>query len=299
METSGYTLRNYRPSDFDGLVGFFQLESKPTSFTSQRVSEWLSWPHFSPEQDLFIVETETSIVGYMSLRPELEIDRVFITCRLHHNHQRKGLAAKLLECAMHRAHELNASVAHVDVMEDNTIARKALEKHGFSPVRQYYELKLDMAQADWEEAEKTSRGCRHLAPGEEAILADIQNRTFAEHWGYNPNTEETISYIISRSHSSPEDVVLACEEDSIIGFCLTEVIGNGEGRISMIGTDPDFRGKGIGRKILLAGLLYLKSKAVHSTYLTVDTVNEAALILYKSVGFENNNILLTYEKTIR
>ena len=66
----------------------------------------------------------------------------------------------------------------------------------------------------------------------------------------------------------------------------------------MIGTDPDFRGRGVGRKSLLAGLLYLKSKDVHTVYLTVDTANEAALALYISIGFEHHDILMTYEKTV-
>ena len=66
----------------------------------------------------------------------------------------------------------------------------------------------------------------------------------------------------------------------------------------MIGTDPDFRGRGVGRKSLLAGLLYLKSKDIHTVYLTVDTVNETALTLYMSVGFKHHNLLMTYEKAI-
>ena len=92
--------------------------------------------------------------------------------------------------------------------------------------------------------------------------------------------------------------MLACEEDDIVGFCRTEITGNGEGRISMIGTDPDFRGRGVGRKSLLAGLLYLKSKDVRTVYLTVDTFNEAALTLYISIGFDHHNILITYEKAV-
>ena len=298
MAASPYTIRNYLPSDFDNLVSFFQKEPSLITFTPPRISDWLSWPGFTPENDLFIVEFDGRIVGYMNIRPELSIDRVVLSCRLHLKHRRKGLAFTLLESAIHRAREIGAKVAHVDVMENNAIARKALEKHGFIFVRQYYELKITLSSVDWKEAESASHGCRHLLPGEEASLADIQNRSFAEHWGYNPNSEETIAFSINRAHSSPEDVVLTCEEDDIVGFCRTEITGNGEGRISMIGTDPDFRGRGVGRKSLLAGLLYLKSKDVHTVYLTVDTANEAAIALYSSIGFERHNILMTYEKAV-
>jgi mycothiol synthase len=298
MAASSYNIRNYRPTDFDSLVRFFQSERPAITSISQRVADWLAWPGFTPEKDIFIVESNDIIAGYMSLRPELGIDRVMIGCRLRREYRRKGLSLRLLERAMSRARELGVGVAHVDIMQDNSGARKALEKHGFRPVRQYYELELDMSIVDWEEAKRASCECRHLLPGEEAELADIQNRSFAEHWGYNPNTEETISFLINRVQSSPEDVIVICEEGGIVGFCRTEVIGNGEGRISMIGTDPDFRGKGVGRTALLAGLLHLKSRSVKTTKLTVDTGNDAALALYESVGFRHTNMLITYEKSV-
>jgi mycothiol synthase len=298
MAASPYTIRNYRHSDFDSLAHFILSEPYIRPATPQMVADWLAWPGISPEKDLFIVEIGNRIVGYMNLRPETDIGRVMLSCRLHADHRRKGLAAKLLECALRRAREWGVNFAHVDVMADNKVAIKALEKHGFKPVRQYYVLKLDMSRVDWDEAEQAARGCRHLVPGEEAALAELQNRSFTDHWGYNPNTEETIEFAVSRSHTSPEDVVLACEEGSIAGFCRTEITGTGEGRISMMGTDPDFRGRGVGRKSLLAGLLYLRSNNVHTTYLNVDSTNEAAYTLYESVGFVRSNILWTYELSI-
>ena len=298
MVASPYTFRNYLPTDFEKLVSFFQKELPSHFSTRQWVREWLSWPGLTPGKDLFIVEIDNTIAGYICVRPELGIGRVVLGCRLGSHHRRKGLALLLLNCALKRARELGAVVAHVDVMADNLIARKALERDEFKVVREYYQLKMHMSKVDWEEAEKVSQGCRHLMPGEEAALADIQNRSFAEHWGYNPNTSETIAFLINRDQSSPEDIVLTCEEDNIIGFCRTELSGNGEGRILMIGTDPDYRGKGIGKKSLLAGLIYLRSKDVHTVYLTVDTANETAINLYKSVGFEHSNILMTYEKAV-
>ena len=66
----------------------------------------------------------------------------------------------------------------------------------------------------------------------------------------------------------------------------------------MIGTDPDFQGKGIGRKSLLAGLLYLESKNINTSILTVDSENRAALRLYKSVGFKNRKTILSFERVI-
>jgi mycothiol synthase len=66
----------------------------------------------------------------------------------------------------------------------------------------------------------------------------------------------------------------------------------------MVGTDPDYRGRGVGRRVLLAGLAHLRSKGLPVTELTVDSENKVARALYRSVGFEIRTSSLWYEKVI-
>jgi len=66
----------------------------------------------------------------------------------------------------------------------------------------------------------------------------------------------------------------------------------------MLGVDPDYRGRGIGRIALLAGLSHLKNKGVQVVELTVDSENEVACALYHSVGFQTLTSSLWYEKII-
>jgi len=49
---------------------------------------------------------------------------------------------------------------------------------------------------------------------------------------------------------------------------------------------PEFRGKGIGKKLIVESLNRLKTEGVKSVRLTVLTNNEAALKLYKKLGFK-------------
>ncbi len=66
----------------------------------------------------------------------------------------------------------------------------------------------------------------------------------------------------------------------------------------MLGVDPDYKGKGTGKRVLLAGLTHLKSKSLQVVELTVDSENKAARVLYRSVGFEVLRSSLWYEKVI-
>ncbi len=309
MSNFPYTIRNYRPTDFDKYVRLNieaeKLEPTGRYILPQVIAENLGRPNYSPEQDLFVVEIAGNIVGYMDVAPELTIGRVILDCWVYPEHRRRGLATKLLSYATHRAQELGAKVVHVDIMEDNVIAKGVLSRLGFKFVRRFLELRLDMAKVRWQDIDQAALGCRYLRCGEEDKLTQIQNRSFAGTWGYNPNTVEEITYRTNLSNFSPEDVVLTCDGDKVVGYCWTGIIYRGEaaigkrkGRIFMLGADPDYRGRGVGKRVLLAGLDHLKSKGLRIAELTVDSENKAACALYRSVGFEVGTSSLWYEKVV-
>ena len=107
------------------------------------------------------------------------------------------------------------------------------------------------------------------------------------------------------SNCEREGILLACEGDRPIGYCWTRIEGGenptadgSKGRIFMIGVDPDYRGTGIGRGLLLAGLSYLKGQGLRVAQLTVDSENKVADALYRSVGFEICDRSLWYEKVL-
>jgi len=308
MSNPPYTIRNYQPKDFNKYV-LLRIEAEklePTGrcISPQVIAEHLGQPNYSPEQDLFIVEIDGDIVGYMDIKPELTMERVILDCWVHPEHRRRGLATKLLGCAIRRARELGARVAHVNIMEDNAVAQRLLSRLGFERVRRFLELRLDIADVHWPDIDQATLGCRYLQRGEEDKLTQIQNRAFAGTWGYNPNTVEEITYRTNLSTYSPEDIVLTCEGDKVIGYCWTGIACKGgvpserKGQIFMLGLDPDYRGKGIGKKILLAGLAHLKSRSLQVAELTVDSENKAACALYKSIGFKVRTISFWYEKVI-
>jgi mycothiol synthase len=66
----------------------------------------------------------------------------------------------------------------------------------------------------------------------------------------------------------------------------------------MLGVDPDYQGRGLGKRLLLAGLSYLKGKGLQVVELTVDRENKVACTLYKSVGFKLWTSSLWYEKRL-
>jgi mycothiol synthase len=307
MSNSLYSITNYQPADFSKYVLLIaeaeKLEPTGRCVSSRVVAEQLEQPNYSPEQNLFILWSE-DIVGYMDAKPELTIGRVILDCWVHPEHRRKGLATKLLSYATDRAKELRVKAAHVNVRENDMVARRVLSRLGFGLIRQFLELGLDIADVDELDMTQATIDCHYLQHGEEDKLTHLQNRAFSKTWGYNPNTVEEITFRVNSSTCSLGDIVLMYDRDKVIGYCWTGISceegipSMRKGRILMVGVAPDCRGKGIGKKLVLAGLTRLKSKGLQVAELTVDSENKTACALYQSLGFKVQARTFWYEKVI-
>ena len=309
MTNPAYIIRNYRPEDFDLIVRLVAEAEKRTQksfcISVQDVIESLEQPNHFPEKNLFVAEESGKMIGYVDVTAELKIGRVVLSCPVYPEDRRKGVATKLIDHAISRAKELKARRVHVNIPEENMSARKLFTKMGFRFIRRFLELRLDLSEVHVPNADRIGPRCRNLKRGEEDKLVQIQNRSFADTWGFNPNTLEEIVYRTGLPNCAPEDIILACDEDTVIGYCWTKTyVGKnkatrgGKGRISMLGVDPDHRGKGIGKEVLLAGLSYLKSKGLGFVELTVDSKNKAARALYRPAGFQIRARSLWYEKAL-
>lgn len=309
MSNPAYVIRNFRPDDLPSYVQLNveaeKLEPSGGPVSPQALSEGLGRPNHLPDQDLFVAEAGGRVVGYVDVKAELAIGRAVLDWLVHPEHRRRGLAKELFRRASRRAKELGARVVHANVSDDNVAGKKLLSRLGFGFVRRFLELRVELSGVNLEDAGEVALVSRHLQHGEEAELAEIQNRSFAGTWGYNRNSLEEIVYRLNLTGRSPEDVILICEGDRPIGYCWTAArpsesaaTDRRKGEIYMLGVDPDYRGKGVGEQALLAGLAHLKRKGIEVVELTVDSENTAARALYESVGFKVSSTTAWYEKAL-
>jgi mycothiol synthase len=309
MDKNNIEIRNYRWSDFDDYVQLHmetnKLDRSGRSISKQRLAEDLGHPSFQPENDLFVAEHGGSIIGYAAVFLEAAIKRAILECMIHPLHRKKGIATKLIGRAIRHAEAAESKLAQVNVPEINLPARNLMSRLGFKFIRHFYELKLDLNNIRLPDFEPSGYIIRSLEPDEADKLTLIQNRAFADSWGFNPNTPDEIAYRINLSSSSPENIMMAYLKNHPIGYCWTRILiednpaaGGMKGEIHMLGVDPDYRKKGIGRNVLLAGLANLKSKGVTIVKLTADGEEPAAVGLYQSVGFEVCSRTEWYEKKL-
>jgi mycothiol synthase len=308
MAGGSYIMRNYSSDDFDKYLQLHveseQLEPSGRFISAQGLSDSLGSPNFAPETDLFVAELSGKLVGCLSVTLEPGIQRALIDGLVHPLHRRKGIATQLFSSSLQRVSKSGIKSAQVSVLETNSSAKGLLNHLTFTFIRHFFEMRLDINSVQLPTARQNDANSRGLKQGEENLLTEIQNRCFADTWGFNPNTEDEIAYRLNMHGRSPDDVILTYLDNLPVGYCWTIIDAEenktrkkSKGMIHMLGVDPNYRQKEIGKAILLNGLEDLKAKGVDIVELTVDSENPAACSLYESVGFEIYARMEWYEKT--
>ncbi|MCD6291305.1 MAG: GNAT family N-acetyltransferase, partial [Anaerolineae bacterium] len=115
---------------------------------------------------------------------------------------------------------------------------------------------------------------------------------FAGHWGAAPLTLEDVAAIERRADFDPAGLWFAEIDGKLVGQALARynaesgaLMGIPVGRIDDVAVLPTYRGRGIGRALLLAAMNYLWEHGCRVIELTVDGENVGARRLYDALGF--------------
>lgn len=94
-------------------------------------------------------------------------------------------------------------------------------------------------------------------------------------------------------------VYYAVDNNKVVGWCdvFPEENPRKSHRGSLgMGLLPEFRGKGLGSKLLAAVLDHAKKIGLEKVELQVYTTNQPAIALYKKYGFEQEGLIKKYRK---
>lgn len=121
----------------------------------------------------------------------------------------------------------------------------------------------------------------------------LWNRAFADHPTPLQVTEARVRAVHSRDNFDPTRIAVvarANDPNDLVGFITTKSLfeedGETIGPIGAIGTDRSVRRMGLGRTLLRWAIQRLKQDGAGPITLEVVTLNERALPLYESEGFE-------------
>jgi len=126
---------------------------------------------------------------------------------------------------------------------------------------------------------------RTVRPGDLKEVYKIERLSFRQ--PFPPSYLETLAYL------SPETFIVASIEGHVVGYSAS-VLKGFEGHILSVAVHPEYRGLGIGEKVLRENIRRLKELGARKVVLEVRVSNTVAIQLYKKLGFEISNLLRNY-----
>lgn len=166
-----------------------------------------------------------------------------------------------------------------------------LEEQGFRPIR--YFLRMERQLGGPLESPQLPAGftLRSMAGEQEAeAWAALFNQSFVDHWNFHPVSVERLRSIWQEPLYNRElDLVAVAPDGVLAAFCACELNPDDPERagwIEVLGTRRGYRGVGLGRAVLLAGLARLRQAGAEVARLTVDAESPTgATRLYETAGF--------------
>ena len=168
-----------------------------------------------------------------------------------------------------------------DVRRSALFARRGYHRDEFSMLH----MRRDLAEPIPSSPPDDNIIVRHVG-GEEEWQERVD--THREVWHPSRVTLDAYRRLRAASGFTPElDLVAVTPEGTFASYCICWLDSvNKIGEFEPVGTRPAFRGRGIGKAVILEGLRRLKGRGVQTAIVPTTYNNEAARRLYESVGFQ-------------
>jgi len=214
-------------------------------------------------------------------------------------HLRGQPSSALVDWAEHRARECGGRVLSGSWVANDELLTE-LRDRGFVPVRHSFRMAIEL------DADPAPPVCpdgvrlRTYRDGDARVFHETGNEAFADTWEpIVPSFEEWAHWTLETPSFDPELWFLAEDGAQAAGFAICRVhpADADLGWIQILGVRPPWRGRGLGRALLLSAFGAFRARGLRRAALGVDAENPTgATRLYESVGMRVVDRFELYEK---
>lgn len=209
---------------------------------------------------------------------------------VHPSYRNRGVAGRLLAALQEkRGFDGLTAWSH----GNHEAAAELASRFGYGPVRELRKMRLMSSSSSLPDAAlPPGVTLRAFVPGQDEQAWLAANRAaFAHHPEQGSMTLADLKAREEEAWFDPEGFLLAVDADgTLLGYHWTKVHPKqgphpAIGEVYVVGVTPDTQGSGLGKALTVAGIRHLQEKGLHAVMLYVDADNEAAVALYRKLGF--------------
>lgn len=309
-----FRIRNLRQTDLGALADLINRADRADRTglvtSPEDLAHDLAEPGMGGRENVLLAEAGEQLIGYTLVRMvNADTSRLLAIGTVDPGWRRRGVGTALLRRAEHRAAELAGHRPFVLDLPVQHLVAGACElarSLGYVVAREY----LRMVHPDVDCAPEAALPAHialhdYVRGRDEEKFVTAYTETFADHWGEEPHTLAAEQHRTHGPSFRPQDNLLAINsEGAIVGFCLLHPYGprsdeREPATIDDLGVRPAYRGQGLGRALLLAGMRRLREQGAQAVALFVDAASPyPSARLYESVGFVAGGGVTLFRKTV-
>jgi mycothiol synthase len=293
--------RPITPDELEAAAELLALDEAHTLGRPSRIGltdlrAWLSGA--DPEKDTWLVEEDGRFValGWHEANGDLS----FAVGVVHPEARGRGLGGRLVEQATARAREMGAKRLHYAALEPDAGAPALLTGHGFREVRRFYEMGIALDGTPPAPTLPDGLVLDTFRVEEAEAFHAALDEAFQDHWEHHSRPwEEWWAKQQNVPDFDPTLWFVVRDGDEIAATARNDANRNGGGWVGALGVRRTWRGKGLGKALLLHTFGEFHRRGIDRVSLGVDAESPTgATRLYESAGMTVEIEQVVYEKAL-
>jgi mycothiol synthase len=246
----------------------------------------------------WVVERDRAPIGFAACIERAAASMYWIT--VHPEASGRGLSSWLLTRAEERALAASSRSVRLGALAENAAAQRLFAARGYREARHYFTMRVDLDHELEQPAWPDGIAVTTFRPEDARAVHAALNEAFAEEWGWHALPfDEWCEHRLEAPHTDVSLWFIAWDADEIAGVARCEDNRDGGGWIGAIGVRKPWRGRGVGRALLLHAFGEFRRRGDPHVGLGVDAENPTgATRLYESVGMRVTKGGLIFEKSL-
>lgn len=170
---------------------------------------------------------------------------------------------------------------------DHPAAGVLARRHGLERARELWVMRRSSVVPLPDVAPPPGVRIRSYTDDDAPEVLRINAAAFAAHPEQGAMDEANLAERMAEPWWDPAGLLLAEDDDGVLGFHWTKQHGPELGEVYVVGIDPAAQGRGLGRLLTLAGLHHLVDGGAEEVLLYVESDNVPAVRVYSGLGFEH------------